>query len=78
MKKVIKEKRFRKLSKMWMGKEYKYPIQDCWFGEGHWFLRIGRVVVESTTRQGCLESRKDGDKVMLDKVRLNDIERIGW
>jgi hypothetical protein len=76
--KESRKDKIEKLNKMWMGKEYKYPIQSPYdFDKGHWFMRVGRVVVESTTRKECLESRKEGDESMLREVMKHDIATFG-
>lgn len=67
-----------KLSEMWMGKEYKYPIQSPFvIDQGHWFLRRGVVVIEATTREGCLKKAKEGSKKILEELQKRDRQKYG-
>ena len=68
---------YQKLNDIWMHKDTSgEPMQDPAL-DNHWVLNVGDVVVEATTREGCLEMAKRGQNSLKAEVLDRDIKKYG-
>lgn len=72
----ISDKKLKLINDQWMGKRKPVLFQDP-FHDNHWFLRVGKAMVESTTREGCLKAAKEGESALLAEVLERDIKKYG-
>ncbi len=68
---------YQKLNDIWMHKDTSgIPMQDPSLNN-HWVLNVGDVVVEATTKKGCLEMAKRGENSLKAEVLRHDLEKYG-